>query len=221
MSKPETFNIDFTEAKDYTTFEGIGGGALLKQNGMYAGVVTKLLPRKTAKGDGMMYVVVTLSDADEKGQQIGGNVMCTGKDRNGDPMSRQLWALIESMGFTQAQVQGLAANGVQSVEAAMQLLINKPCHMQVESEVYDSKETSKVKNWITVAHYNEAIAAGAHRQPRAAQQSFTGTAPVASLAPKGTNGAGGPPSLLNIGGAPSMAPSTDPLARIQSGGLKI
>ena len=189
MADKITFNIDLGELANYTPTEGLGGNSLMKQDGMYSAVITKILLKKSQAGHPMFLVQQIVQDADEKGASLLQNVLCGGKDKNGDPLSRQLGQFLTGMGLTQDQIRAFAANGVADGEAVASKFVGKTVYFTAEAETYEGKMSSKVGNYITPQAYNDAVAANAHRKPRRADVTFSG--PPAGVTTGPTN-VGGP-----------------------------
>ena len=114
MAEKISFNIDLGELSNYTPTEGLGGNSLMKQDGFYSGQITKILLKKSQAGHPMFLVQQIVQDADEKGASLLQNVLCGGKDKNGDPLSRQLGQFLTGMGLSQDQIREFAATGVGS-----------------------------------------------------------------------------------------------------------
>lgn len=189
-----SFTVDLGELANYTPTEGLGGNALLKMDGFYSGQITKVLLKKSSTGNPMFLVQQIVQDADEKGQSLLQNVLCGGKDKNGEPLSRQLGQFLTGLGMTQDQIRAFAANGVQDGEALAAKFVGKIAYFSVEAETYESKMSSKINNYISKQQYDDAVAIGAHRKPRRADVSFAG--PPAGVTTGPTN-VGGPAAATN------------------------
>lgn len=206
-----SFKVDFGEAAGYTPYEGVGTSALLKMDGFYAVTIQKVTPgRSKDAGNPKFILTCVVQDEDEKGQTLIADVLAGGKDKNGNPLSRQLWDVFHSIGLTQQQVQALATNGAQDMSVVINSLQGKIGYANVEAETYNGNTSSRVRGFVSSQKYNDAKAANAHRKPRRADQSFSG-------APAGV-AATSTPSVLNTNGA---AKSADPLARLSGLNLPV
>lgn len=195
----DNYKVDLSGLADWAPYEGLGGQDLLAKDGLYATKVTKIVAGKTKDGSKQqLTVAVTVLDEDEKGKQMISNVICSGVDKNGKPMIRQLGDFLHSIGATTEQIRGLSAKGAVDVDALIQMAMGKTAHVYAEAETYEGTMTSKVRNWVTKQRYDEAVAANTHRKPRRADTSFAG--------PSGVSAGNGP---LNIGG-PGAASAAKP-----------
>ena len=193
----ENYKVDLSGLADWTPYEGLGGQDLLAKDGLYAVKVTKVVAGKTKDGSKQQLTVASVViDEDEKGKQMITNVMCSGVDRNGKPMIRQLGDFLSSIGATTEQIRGLSSKGAVAVEAIIGRALNKTAFAQVEAETYEGVMSSKVRNWTNKQRYDEAVAANTHRKPRKADVSFS--------SPSGVSAGSGP---LNLGGPAATKPN--------------
>lgn len=215
MSDKISFKVDFGEAATYTPYEGLGTSSLLKQDGFYAVTITKVVAGRSKESQNPKFTIaLSVIDEDEKGATLLADVLAGGKDKNGNPLSRQLWDVFHSMGMTQAQVQGLAANGQQDGDVVISTLTGKTVYANVEAETYNGNTSSRVRGFIAGQRYNDAKAANAHRKPRKADVAFSG-APAGIQTPSTTTTA---PAGLSLNGTGKVA---DPLARLSGLNLPV
>jgi hypothetical protein len=209
-----SFKVDFGEAASFVPYEGLGSSALLKQDGFYMATINKVVPGKSKESGNPKFIFsLTVQDEDEKGQTVIGEALAGGKDKNGAPLSRQLWEVFFSMGMTQQQVQALAANGLQDAEAVATTLTGKTVFLNVEAETYNGNTSSRVRGFIAKQRYEDAKAANAHRKAHKAATSFSGP-------PAGTQATGG--IQLPTGGVPNgAAKAADPLSRLSGLNLPV
>lgn len=214
----DSISINLADLANYTPTEGLGSNALLKQDGFYTALVTKIVSKKSKTGNPMFTIQQIVQDEDEKGQNLISNVLCGGKDSNGEPLARQLGDFLLSAGFSVEQIRAMSANGTVDSAQLTQHLMNKRVFISCEAEAYEGKLSTKVANYIAKTRYDEAVAANAHRRPHKAVQSFA-SAPAGAVT--------GAPNL-NIGGPAAASPATNgaapasnPLAALQGLQLKI
>ena len=207
MADKVSFQIDLGELQDFTPSEGLGSNSLMEKDGSYSGTITKVLLQKAKSGAPMFLVQQIVEDADAKGAMLLQNVIVGGKDRNSDPLIRQLGALFTSIGMSVEQIRALAKQGSIDGEVMAKSLIGKRAFFTVEAEAYDGKLTSRIQNYVTKQAYDDAVAANAHRRPRRVND-------ASFAAPTGAakNGAASGPT-----GA--TTPVKDPLAAL--GGLNL
>lgn len=195
----DNYMVDLSGLANFTPYEGLGSNALLKQDGFYKALVTKIIPAKSSNGNPMWKVAQTIQDEDEKGQSLISNVLIGGTDIKGESMIRQLGAFLMSVGQPVEAIRTFAKNGSVNVKELAALFVGKVVHIECESESYEGKLSHKVKNYIPPQQYTDAVAANAHRKPRRADMTFAGTpagavtasAPVGGLTFGGANGAAG------------------------------
>jgi len=213
MSDKISFKVDFGEAAGFVPYEGLGSSALLKQDGFYTATIQKVVPGKSKESGNPKFIFsLVVQDEDEKGQTVIGEALAGGKDKNGNALSRQLWEVFFSMGMTQAQVQGLASNGMQDAEAVANTLTGKTVFINVEAETYKDNTSSRVRGFIAKQRYEDARAANAHRKPHKAATSFSG--PPAGAAAGGIS--------LPTNGIPNgAAKASDPLSRLSGLNLPV
>jgi len=203
MAEKVSFSIDLTELKDFTPSEGLGSNSLIEKDGSYTGNITKVMLQKSKDGKPMFLVQQIVDDADAKGAMLLQNVLVGGRDRNGDPLARQLGSLLTSIGYSVEQIRGLAATGNIDGEAMAKQLTGKRVYFTVEAEAYEGKISSRIQNYVTKQAYDDAVAANAHRRPRrVTDASFSG-------APAGAAGMPAP-----AGAAATGAKAKDPMAAL-------
>lgn len=204
MADKISFNIDLGELANYTPTEGLGGNSLMKMDGFYSAQITKILLKKSQAGHPMFLVQQIVQDADEKGASLLQNVLCGGKDKNGDPLSRQLGQFLTGMGLSQEQIREFAKNGIVDGEQVAAKFVGKTVYFSSEAETYEGKMSSKISNYVSKQQYDDAVAANAHRKPRRADVTFSGTpagvttGPTNVGGPAAQNGAGKPDALTAL-----------------------
>lgn len=234
MANEINFNVNFAEAAKWEPYTGFGSAALFRQDGIFKFTIVDVKPALTKKNDPKFDLVLRCEDADEKGQVIYGQVMAGGTDKNGNPLSRQLWDLVASLaGATPEKVKGMAAIGTQGAAAVVGLLKGKTCHAEVRAESYTNPQTgvtattSRPENFVAEIRYTEAVAIGAHRRERASLASVATPAVPAqpgvpagaiALAQPAFGGAAAPAAAPAVNGAPAPA-AVDPLAQLKALGL--
>lgn len=206
MADKIAFNVDLGELANFTPTEGLGGNALLKQDGFYKGHITKIVLKKSSTGNPMWLVQQIVDDEDEKGQSLLQNVLLGGKDKNGEPLSRQLGAFMTGVGLTQDQIRAFAQKGSVDGEQLAQLFIGKPVHFSAEAETYEGKMSTKINNYVSEQQYKDAVAANAHRKPRRADASFSGTPAGVVSGPTNVGGAGALGNIAPANGAGKADP---------------
>lgn len=214
-----SFVVDFAEAAAYTPVEGIGTSGLLKLDGFYSLTINRVTLGKSKEAQNPKFILsTTVNDADEKGQTIIAEVLAGGKDKNGNPLSRQLWDLFHSMGYSQDQVRALAGNGAQPGDAVAAMLTGKVVHALIEAETYNGNTTSRVRNFVAKTRYEDAVAANAHRKPRKADTQYATIPTTATAAP-----VTGPSTLTmpTIGGTTTNGALPDPMAKLNGLGLRV
>lgn len=220
MADKISFVVDFAELANYTPVEGIGTSGLLKLDGFYSLTIHKVtLGRSKEAGNPKFILSTTVNDTDEKGQTIVAEVLAGGKDKNGNPLARQLGDLFHSMGLTMEQVRAMANNGQQQGEAVANMLTGKTVHALIEAETYNGNTTSRVRNFVGKTKYDDAVAANAHRKPRKADTQYatmpaTGTQTTTAAAPTISG-------LTIPTAAPTNGAMPDPMAKLGSLGLRV
>lgn len=210
MTEKISFNIDLSELKDFTPTDGLGSNSLLDKDGTYTGLIAKIMLTKAKDGKPMFLVQQIIDDADAKGAMLLHNVLVGGKDRNGDPLIRQLGALMTSCGFPVESIRALSANGSVNADQIVALLVGKRVFFTAEAEAYEGKLSSKIQNYVTKQAYDDAVASNAHRRPRRVNDASFSAAPAGAAA--ATAALPGLP-------APGAAKAADPLQALQ--GLKL
>lgn len=219
MADKVDFTIDLSELAGFTPTEGLGGNALLKMDGIYSGLITKVIKKKAQSGNPMFLVQQIVQDADEKGQSILHNVLVGGKDKNGEGNIKQLGQLLISCGFTIEQVQALSKSGAVAADGIIQHLLNKTCFFEVEAEPYEGKLSTKITNYVTKVRFDEAIAANAHRKPRRADMAFAAAPAGAQQALPSIGGPAASAPALNGAAMAAASKPADPLAALAGLGL--
>lgn len=202
--------VDLSDLAGFTPYEGLGSSSLLKQDGSFKVQLTKLVPGKTDGNDGkfkLTYVAV-VQDEDEKGATLIGDILCSGKDKNGNPMIRQLGEVLLSTGSTLETIRNsLSKQTNVDLNALANALKDKIGYARVEAETYEGRTTSKVKGFITEQAFKDAVAANAHRRPRRDAQPF-----VSQPGQQAANG------VLN---GSTGTKAADPTAQLANLGLKL
>lgn len=220
MAETVSFRVNLGDLSSYGGItDGIGSSALLKMDGFYKLLVTKVTPGKSKEGNPKFILSCVVQDEDEKGQPLVTDVLAGGYDKNGKPNIHRLGNFFESIGMTIQQVMAMAANGEQDSTVIANSMNGKIVHASVEAETYQGNTRSNVKGFITTTKYTDAISANAHRKPHKAQQNFAGT-PAGVTTPAPTAGGFA---------LPTSAPATtqagtkaaDPLARLQGLNLPV
>lgn len=218
MADKINFNVDLSGLASYTPVEGIGSSSLLKMDGFYSAVVTKILLGKSSSGNNKFIVGLAVQDADEKGSTLIADVLVSGTDKNGNPNIRQLGDFLSSIGMSMEQIRAFAANGQQPGEALAGQLQGKTCFPNVEAETYEGNTRSRVRGWVNKQRYDDAVSANAHRKPRKADTAFSG--PAAMGPAMGTST--GPVTVPVTTPAPAAAaPAADPLAKLKGLNLPV
>ena len=217
MAEKIDFNVDLSGLSAYTPVEGIGTSSLLKQDGFYSATITKVTLGKSQSGNSKFILSLAVQDTDEKGATLIADVLLSGSDKNGNPNIRQFGDLLASMGMSQDAVRQFAANGTQPGATLATTITGKTVFVNVEAETYEGNTRSRVRGFINGQRYNDAVSANAHRKPRKADVSFTGTpAGVPASAP-----AIGLPVPSSLNGASAPTPAADPLARLRGLNLPV
>jgi len=210
----DNYNVDLSGLINYVPFEGLGSNGLLKFDGLYTGLVTKIIPGKSGTGNPKWTIAQVVQDEDEKGQNLVSTVLIGGVDSKGEPLIRQLGAFMTSIGMTLDQIKKFASDNASKppdVKTLASLFVGKTVHIQCEAEPYEGKMSTKVQNYVSPQAYVDAKAANAHRKPRRADATFSGPSTTTTS------------MSLNVGG-PAMsngAPKTDAAAKLASLGLPI
>lgn len=187
------FNFSFAPHTQYAPYTGEGGSDPFPQDGLYAVKLGGFKPYFTKdKKFPALKVHGVAEDEDAKGLRLIDDVLCGGKDKNGDDLGRQFCDLLVSSGTAVDSIHQNAQKGVEgSISAITKQLVNRVAYVEIEADVYEGKETSKVRNWITKERYEQAKAIGAHRRKRRA------------VGQQAQAGAGG----MNLGGGAAAAPN--------------
>jgi len=215
MADKVSFNIDLSGLANYTPVESIGSSSLLKMDGFYSAIITKIMLGKTGTGNNKFIVGLAVQDADEKGATLIADVLVSGTDKNGDPNIRQLGHFLSSIGMSMEQVRAFAANGTQPGEGLAAQLQGKLCFPNVEAETYEGNTRSRVRGWVNKQRYDDAVAANAHRKPRKADTAFSG--PAASTVTSGPT----PVATTNTTQPAANGAAQDPLAKLKGLSLPI
>ncbi len=217
MAEKISFSVNLAELASYSGIvDGIGSSALLKMDGFYKLLVTKVTPGKSKEGNPKFILSCVVQDEDEKGNTLVADVLAGGYDKNGKPNIHRLGNFFESIGMSVQQVIAMAQNGEQAEVTIAASMTNKVIHANVEAETYQGNTRSNVRGFITATKYTDAVSANAHRKPHKAQTSFTGT-------PAGVTTPAAGFALPNA--APATTPAgnkvADPLARLQGLNLPV
>lgn len=204
--------IDITGWKDWAPYDGLGSSDLLTHDGDFAGVITKVILRKTQHGDkDLIVVAITVADKDNAGRNIVAQALCSGVDKNGTPLNRQLASLLYSTGVSQEEINKAAANKQLDLESMPKVLINKAVQFEVEAEMYENKIRSAVQNFVSLERYQARVASNSHRKPHREIKETAAAGSVFSM-PPGTTGQ----AQALFGGAPANGPAASATAQMQS-----
>lgn len=173
--------VDLSGLADFTPYEGMGSGALLKQDGFFKVQLAKLTLGKSKNGNEKFDIACVVQDEDEKGATVYANVTFGGTDAKGKPNIRKLGELLMSVGTSLEAVRSMAARGNFDVETLVPLLTGKIAHVECAANEYEGRTTSRVENFVAPDRFASTVAAGAHRRPHKIAQSFTG-APAGATA---------------------------------------
>lgn len=190
-----TFDVDFTPHTEYEPYSGEGASDRIPFDGYFKVNVASYKPYMTKAKDGQppkpsIKVGAVIQDDDAKGMKLIDDVLCGGKDKNGEDLSRQLMEFLHSTGTPKDSIRQNAANKTKAnIDAVMAKVVGRTAYCEVQADTYDGKETSRVINWITEERYNQAKTVGAHRRSRRATGATQG------------GGAG----FQNLGGTPNGA----------------
>lgn len=203
------FNFSFAPFKEYQPYTGEGGSDPFPFDGFVCVKPTGITPYFTKAKDGQpskpaLKVHGVAQDDDAKGLRLIDDVLCGGKDKNGEDLGRQFIDLLISSGTPLENIHKNAQSGAEgSIKAITKPLMERLLFAEIEADVYDGKPTTKVKNWVTKERYEQSKLAGAYRRPRR-----TVNAGAAAGANAGFNvgGAGAAGTTAN-GAAPSSAPA--------------
>lgn len=176
MAENVVRGFSYAKGKDFTPFSGEGGADAVPFDGLVAislaGSAT-YDAKKNERGEtpAMIRVNAVIQDeGDGQGLRLISHLHLDGTDRNGDWMGRQFLEFQHSCGTSVEQIHKNAEAGTNVPDA--NLIIKKYMddkrtgYCEIEADVYDGRETTRVKNWITKERYEQAKAIGAHRRKR-------------------------------------------------------
>lgn len=198
MTENVVRGFNFTKAKDYTPYSGEGGADAVPFDGLVAVTLAGSNTYDAKKNDRnetppMIRVNAVIQDEDGGGLRLISHLHLDGTDRNGDWMGRQFCDFISSCGTPLENIHKNAASGVNVPDAnaivKKYMEEKRTGYCEIEADVYDGKETTRVKNWVTKERYEQAKTIGAHRRKRRA---------VNATAPANTGG-------VNLGGGGGQA----------------
>lgn len=170
--------VDLSGLGGYVHVDGIGTSDLFTHDGIFKMLPLRFKPTlsegERSKGE-LMLLASLAADATEDtadsvngGRKIIRNIMCGGKDKNGEPMIRQLGELLESAGWTVEQIREIAKNGSTDGEK-LAVYVQNACAAGVYAEVsarsYDGKMMSEITRFVSAADYEAAKKNGAYRKP--------------------------------------------------------
>jgi hypothetical protein len=133
----------------------------------------------------MAKIVIAALDEDVKNLKLITDEAMGGKDKHGEDLGRQFITVLNSTGTDVEKIHANAANGVKmSNTQIFQALEGKEGYVEIEADVWDGQEITRVKNWITKERYEQAAVAAA-----GAAANFGGTngAATGAAAPTGTS----------------------------------
>ena len=198
MAENTSFDFSFAPHKEYTPYSG-DASDMIPFDGFVAVKLGNMKPYLTKeKKFPALKVASVILDEDGKGLRLVDDVMCGGKDKNGDDLGRQFCDLLVSAGTPVDAIRQNAANGASApIEHIIAKIAGKEAYCEIQADVYEGKDTSKVINWITKERYDQAKVIGAHRRSRrkVVQQNAAGAQNVnlgggiqTNAAGPGTNG---------------------------------
>lgn len=203
-NKPVDFEFSFAPYKGFQPYTGDGGSDMFPFDGLIEVKVGTITPYRTKGKDGVegkpaVKVHGTAQDSDAGGLRVIDDVLCGGQDRNGEDLGRQFIEFMLSTGTTLESIHKNAESGAKgSIQAIAKGLVGRTAYAEIEADVYDGKQTTKVRNWVTKERYEQAKTIGAHRRPRRT---------VAAGA-----AAGGAGTAVGGGAANGVAPAAVPAA---------
>jgi hypothetical protein len=215
MAENTTRGFNFAKGKDFTPYAGEAVDCL-PFDGYVAVALTGSAtfdskPNERGERVPMIRINGVVQDEGEgQGMRILSNLHLDGTDRNGGWMGRQFLEFMHSCGTTLETIVKNAESGVVINDA--NLIVKKFMeekrlgYLEVEADVYDGRETTRVKNWISKEKYEQARLVGAHRRKRRA----VGTAP-ASGAVANLGGGGAMPMAAANGTAAAASASALPM----------
>lgn len=167
MADNTSFEFSFAPHKEYTPYSG-DASDMIPFDGFVCVKLGNMKPYLTKeKKYPALKVAAVIGDEDAKGMRLVDDVMCGGKDKNGDDLGRQFCDLLVSAGTAVEAIRQNAANGATApIEQIIAKIAGREAYCEIQADVYDGKDTTKVINWITKERYEMAKAIGAHRRPR-------------------------------------------------------
>jgi len=199
------FNFSFTPFKEYQPYTGEGGSDPFPFDGFVCVKPTSIVPYFTRAKDGQpskpaVKVHGVAQDDDAKGLRIIGDVLCGGKDKNGEDLGRHFIDLLLSSGTPLENIHRNAQSGAEgSIKAITKPLLERMLFAEVEADVFDGNPTTRIKNWVTKERYEQSKLAGAYRRPRRTVNAGANTG-------FSVGGAGAAGATAN-GAAPTQAPA--------------
>jgi len=191
----DSFTFSFAGLTDYSPYTGEGGSDIIPFDGY---VAVKLVSFEAYHTKDKKYPAVkvraTIEDEDAKNMRLIDDVLCGGKDKNGNDLARQFADLLVSSGTTPESIQENARKGVSAdIATICGQLVGRVAYCEIQaSKKPDGADSTEVSNWILKERYEQAKTIGAHRRGRRAVQAAN-VAGAASFtmggAPANTNGA--------------------------------
>lgn len=209
MADNVDFIVDFTPHTKYTPYSGAGASDTVPFDGM---VAVKLDSWSTYMSKGtpsrpMAKLAGVIQDEDAAGLRLIDDTTCGSLDKNGEDLGRQLMDFLVSSGTSVENIQKNAAAGAKApISQILQAKVGQIAYAEIQADIYDGKETSKVINWVTKERYEKAKAIGAHRKKRRQIPTANATAAAGVNLGGGVNGASAP-----MAGATAPAGSTLPM----------
>lgn len=213
--------VDLSELKGWTPYEGLGANDHLTHDGTFEFIVVKVATGvsdgEKTKGAALLTVAVDIVDADNGGKHLVKTVMCGGKDKNGDPLARQLGEFLNSFQAREAKPgepytkewisATLSQYGQQPLDKIVEQLgiVGRKGIASVVTGYYRQEARSEIDNFRTYGDYDKAKAANTHRKPHRPAPQFSG--PPAGFVPTTAGGPPGMPPLPGMAGVPSLPPS--------------
>ena len=200
MTDNVNFVFKFGNHKEFTPYIGDGGMDLFPFDGLIPVALTAFRPFESKDNKfPSLKVAGVCSEEDCKGMRVMDSLLCGGKDKNGNDLGRQFVEFLLSSGTA---LENFLANAKNNIEAPIgditAKLTGRTAYAEVERDMYDGREVSKVRRWVTEEAYKQAKTLGAHRRPP--RKVVVGT-PVAGAAATAMSAMGGAAAAANGTGA--------------------
>ena len=193
--------INFGEMKGFEAPTGDGPAASLPFDGYVQANLRKFsFGVSESSGNSVATLIFAINDEGVSGTLYASMpVSGTYKNRAGEvrPNTDQLGNLLLSSGQTIEEIQqAISAGQSKDLGEILNVLVSQKAivNLSVQAEVYQGKEKTKVKGYVTPAFFQEQKSAGTHRRPRAA----TSAASVSNGASRTVAAAGGDDALAGV-----------------------